>query len=64
MSTGTYAAVSCIDHMTMLHVGHIGIEGPGWLYKMPENLMSHVWPWNMQVPDPGMVRHFVKVLGD
>lgn len=26
--------------------------------------MSHVWPWNLQEPELGVVRHFVKVLGD
>lgn len=62
--SGTYVAVPCINHMTMLHVHHVRLEGPGWLCKMSENLMSHVWPWNLQVPELGVVRHFVRVLGD
>lgn len=62
--SGTYVAVSCIHHMTILHVHHVRLEGPGLLCKMPENLMSHVWPWNLQVLELGVVRHFVKVLGD
>ena len=29
-------AASCVGNVTMLQVGHVGLEDPGWLRKLPE----------------------------
>lgn len=50
MSIGVYIAVPCIDYLTMLHVDHVGHEGPECLCKLSESLMAHVRPWNPEVP--------------
>lgn len=64
MRTGAYIAVPCIHHVSMLHIGHIGLEGPGCLCKLPKHLMVHAQPWNPEVPALGVARHFAKVLGN
>lgn len=53
-----------VDHVTALHIGHIGLEGPGWLCKLLEYLMAHPWPWNPEVTALGVLRQFAKALGD
>lgn len=50
MSTGVYIAVLCVDYLTMLHVDHVGLEGPGCLCKLPERLMAYVRLWNPEAP--------------
>lgn len=61
---GLPEAVSGIDHVTVLHIDHIGLEGHGWLCKLPGTLESTCATWNPQVPALGVARHLVKVLGD
>ena len=46
-----YVAVSCVGNMTMLHINHIGLEDPGWLCKVPENLTVHTWLRNPEEPE-------------
>lgn len=55
MCTRAYITVSCVGDMTMFHVGHIGLEDPVWLCKLPECFLVHAQPWNLEVP--------VRVLG-
>lgn len=62
MHTGAYVAAPYIDHVTILHIGHIGLEGPGWLCELTEHLM--VQPWSLKEPALGVTRHFAKVLVD
>ena len=64
MCTGAYVAVSCIDRMTVPHISHVGLEGPGYLCKLAEHLMAHVWPCNPEVTALGVARHFAKMLDD
>lgn len=56
MRTGDHIVMACADHVTTLHVDHGWLEGPGWLYKLPERLMKHVRPWNLDVPALGVIR--------
>lgn len=63
MHTGDYVAAHT-DHITTLHVDHAELERPGWLLKLPEHLMTHVWHWNLEVPACVVARHFVKSLGN
>lgn len=62
MPTGAYTCAQglkelcCVGDVTMLYVGDVGLEEPGWLCKLPKHLLAHVRPWNPEVP--------VKALGD
>ncbi|CAO2612534.1 hypothetical protein LEMLEM_LOCUS15649 [Lemmus lemmus] len=40
-----------------------GLEGRGWLCKLPERLMAYGRPWNPEVPAFGVARLFANVLG-
>lgn len=51
--TGAYLPKACVDHVTMQHFV-IGLEGPGWLCKLPDLLMVRPWPWNPEVPSAGV----------
>ena len=64
MHIGAYVAVPCVDYMTSLHAGHVGLEGPGWLCKLPERLMAHGQLWDTELLVLGVTRHFAKALGD
>lgn len=50
--------------MTTLHIGHVGLEGPGLVCKLPAWLMMHVWPQNPEVTALGVDKHSVKMLDD
>lgn len=57
-------ATAGIDHVTTLPIDHVGLEGPGWLFKLPECLTAHARPWNPEVPALGVASHFAKALGN
>ena len=41
MHRGAFVAAVSVDHVTPLCADHVGLEGPGWLCKLPECLMAH-----------------------
>lgn len=55
-----YIAAVQVDHLTMRHVASLGLEGPGWLCKLPKRLIVHVRPWNPEVPAPGWLDILLK----
>lgn len=43
--------------MTTLHIGHVGLEGSGLVWKLSACLMMHVWPKNPEVTALGVDKH-------
>lgn len=51
--------------MIILRVDHVGLEGPGWLCKLPEILcFRHMRGPGPEVPALGVAKYFAKALSD
>lgn len=53
---------SYVGHVIALHMDHVGLKDPGWLYELPEHLMVHAKLCNLKVPAFVVARHCARLL--